>query len=64
MSSKPVNSDPLVSVIIPTYNRAHFVAESVESALLQTYSSLEVLVVDDGSTDNTGQLNGNQAKSG
>jgi glycosyltransferase involved in cell wall biosynthesis len=42
-----------VSVIIPTYNRAHTVGRSIESALCQTHRDLEILVVDDGSTDQT-----------
>jgi glycosyltransferase involved in cell wall biosynthesis len=42
-----------VSVIIPTYNRAATIAEAVESALYQTHREIEVIVVDDGSTDST-----------
>ncbi|MDY6945264.1 MAG: glycosyltransferase family A protein [Pseudomonadota bacterium] len=49
-------SNPLVSVIIPTYNRAALLREAVESALQQTYSPIEVVVVDDGSTDDTGAV--------
>ena len=42
-----------VSVIIPTYNRGAFIAEAVESVLSQTWHSVEVIVVDDGSSDDT-----------
>lgn len=48
-----MNTNPLVSVIIPTYNRAAVVGRAVESVLSQTYSRIEVLIVDDGSTDDT-----------
>jgi glycosyltransferase involved in cell wall biosynthesis len=46
----------LVSIIIPTYNRAQLLLEALESAKSQTYRPIEVIVVDDGSTDNTQEI--------
>jgi glycosyltransferase involved in cell wall biosynthesis len=46
-------SSPLVSIIIPCYNAARYVGEAIESALAQTYPRKEVIVIDDGSTDNS-----------
>jgi glycosyltransferase involved in cell wall biosynthesis len=44
---------PKVSICIPTYNGARFIAQAIESALAQTFADIEVLLVDDGSTDAT-----------
>jgi len=51
-----VNKNPLVSIIIPTYNRADLIGETLDSVLAQTYQNWECIVVDDGSADNTKEL--------
>jgi glycosyltransferase involved in cell wall biosynthesis len=51
----PENHD-LVSVVIPTYNRAYILGRAIESVLQQTHRSVEVIVIDDGSTDDTRRL--------
>ena len=56
-------SKPLISVIIPTYNRALFLAESIDSVLAQDFSQFEVIVIDDGSTDNTQEILASYGKS-
>tara|TARA_B110000027_G_scaffold989_1_gene850 strand:- start:148 stop:1119 length:972 start_codon:yes stop_codon:yes gene_type:complete len=45
--------NPLISIVIPTYNRAHLILEALETCVLQTYRPIEIVVVDDGSTDRT-----------
>jgi glycosyltransferase involved in cell wall biosynthesis len=48
--------DPLVTVIIPCYNGEAFVEEAINSALAQTYNRVEVIVIDDGSTDRSAEI--------
>jgi glycosyltransferase involved in cell wall biosynthesis len=47
---------PLVSIIIPVYNGSNYLRDAIDSALAQTYENCEVIVVNDGSTDNTEQI--------
>lgn len=51
-----LTSKPLVSVIVATYNREHLLRKALESIVNQTYPHIQVIVVDDGSTDRTAQL--------
>ena len=48
-----MTNSPFFSIVIPTYNRAGFIRKTIESVLVQTFQNLEIIVVDDGSTDDT-----------
>jgi len=47
---------PTVSIVVPTYNRAHYLGQAIDSILSQTYTDYEIIVIDDGSTDHTAEL--------
>lgn len=48
-------NEPKISIVIPAYNHERFIAEAIQSVLTQTLSDLELIVIDDGSTDRTGE---------
>jgi glycosyltransferase involved in cell wall biosynthesis len=50
------DSTGMISVIVPCYNTEKFVKKCIESILTQTYEKLEIILVDDGSTDSTGSI--------
>ncbi|MFT4661275.1 MAG: glycosyltransferase involved in cell wall biosynthesis [Patiriisocius sp.] len=49
-------NNPVFTIVIPTYNRGHLIEKTINSLLNQTYSEFEILVIDDGSTDNTEEV--------
>lgn len=50
------NTAPLVSIVIPTYNREQYISKAVDSAISQTYNNIEVVIVDNCSTDKTWEM--------
>lgn len=56
MLTEKVHNTPLVSVIVAAYNAEAFIAECLESIIAQTYDNIEIIVVDDGSRDNTAEV--------
>ena len=50
------NEAPLISVIVPVYNVEKYLAKCIDSIIAQTYTNLEILLVDDGATDSSGAI--------
>ena len=51
-----VKTTELVSIIVPCYNQVHYLEESVQSCIDQTYPNIEIIIINDGSTDNTEEI--------
>ncbi len=56
MTKPPINQSPILSIILPAYNAATYIAETIESVLHQDYTNFELLIIDDGSTDTTAEV--------
>lgn len=53
MQKRNINNGPQVSIIMPTYNRGYILNQAIQSVVRQTYTDFELIIIDDGSTDNT-----------
>ena len=56
MSELIGNKNPFFSIVVPTYNRAGFISKALDSVLIQTFNDFELIIIDDGSTDNTKEV--------
>ena len=51
-----MKTDCLISIIMPAYNASNYIGEAIESVIAQTFLQWELIIVDDGSTDNTSKI--------
>ena len=51
-----ITKEPLISVMMPTYNNAKYIGQAIDSIYAQNYGNIEIIIVDDGSTDNTKEV--------
>ena len=56
IANKPERFHPLIIIIIPVYNVVSYLREALDSAIHQTYENLEIIIIDDGSTDGSGEI--------
>lgn len=56
MANKSIVTNPLVSIIIPIYNTAKYLPDCIDSIINQTHQNLEIILIDDGSTDDSGKI--------